>query len=376
MLLRCSANAGRRPRLDAHRLSLGHRVHRLEDVAQVDDQCSLHRPRRGVGAGNEPGARRGLEVLAHPRDGLGVRLADRGTGTPDEIEPRLAEAGVPGAARRGARDRPRHAAGVGHRLLQTREQRLQAVRGDDPRGRGAAQVQASALARLAQDRPRLGDVRVELAGPLDPPLRLLRLAPLAHVAGDVAQQGAQAIVDDVDLPRRRAIAQRRPDQEVDEQADDDPGQCVEQPHPDHAGVGAVAREQDDERRRGGGGRLVAQHARGPDGQRHQQHDPEGRRVDPEHRSGGEGEQHAEERGGDLLYAAGEGAIDGGVHRQQRRPRREERLREPEDRSREDPGEHRGARGLDEQERVAPQHGVPEPIADGGHRPGMPWAVGR
>ena len=36
----------RRPRRDPHRLSLGDRVHRLEDVAQVDDQRALHRPRR------------------------------------------------------------------------------------------------------------------------------------------------------------------------------------------------------------------------------------------------------------------------------------------------------------------------------------------
>jgi hypothetical protein len=102
--------------------------------------------------------------------------------------------------------------------------------------------------------------------------------------------------------------------------------------------------------------------------------PERRRVDPEHRPGGEREQHAEERRGDLLRAARERAIDGGVHRQQRRPRREERLREPEDRARHHPCEHGGARGLDEQERVAPHHGVPEPIARGAHRPGMPAAL--
>jgi hypothetical protein len=105
------------------------------------------------------------------------------------------------------------------------------VRGVDPRGRRAAQVQAAALARLAEDRPRVGDVLIERAGPLDPALRLLRLAPGAHVAGDVAEQGAQSIVDDVDLARRRAIAQRRPDQQVDQQADDDPDQRVEQPRP-------------------------------------------------------------------------------------------------------------------------------------------------
>jgi hypothetical protein len=201
------------------------------------------------------------------------------------------------------------------------------------------------------------------------------LARLARGAGDVAQQRAQPVVDDVHPPRRRAVAQRRPDQEVDEQADDDPDQRVEQAHPDHAGVRAVAGEQDHERGRGGGGGLVAQGPRRPHAQRYHQHDGERRGVDPEHGAGGEGEQYAEEGGGDLLRAPGEGAIDGGVHGQQRGPRRQERLRQAQDRPRQHPCEHRGARGLDEQERVAPYHGVPKPIAQGAHRPGMPSPAG-
>ena len=198
-----------------------------------------------------------------------------------------------------------------------------------------------------------------------------RLAARPRGAGDVGQQGAQAIVDDVDLTGRGAVVQRRPDQEVDEQPDDDPAHGVEQPRPDHARVGAVTGEQDDERRRGGGGRLVAQHARAPDGQRHEQHDPERRGVDAEQRTGAERQQHAHDRGGHLLGAARERSIDGGVHGQQRGPRREERLREPEDRPRQHPREHRGSDGLDEQERVAPHHGVSQSLAHGVHRTGMP-----
>ena len=117
--------------------------------------------------------------------------------------------------------------GVGDGLLQARQQRHEPVRGVDARGRGAAEVQPPALARLAEDRPRVGDVLIELARPLDPPLGVLRIATLAHPAGDVREQGAEAVVDDVDLPRRGAVAQRRPDQEVHEQADGDPDHGVD-----------------------------------------------------------------------------------------------------------------------------------------------------
>ena len=242
------AVAGRASTRD--RLSLGNRVHRLEDVAQVDDEGALHRPRRGVGAAAEPLARGRLEVLTRPGDGLRVGLADRRARALHEVEPRRAKAWVPATARRSASDRPRHAAAVGHRLLEAREQWREAVRGIDPRGGRAAQVQAAALARLAQDGPGVRDVLVELARALRPPLRVLALAALPSGPGDVAEQRAEAIVDHVDLPRRGAIAQRRPDQEVDEQPDDDAAQRVDEARPDHARIGAVAGEQDDERRRG------------------------------------------------------------------------------------------------------------------------------
>jgi hypothetical protein len=60
-----------------------------------------------------------------------------------------------------------------------------------------------------------------------------------------------------------------------------------------------------------------------------------------------------------------------VDGQQRRPLREERLREPEDRARQHPRDHRRAHGLDQQEGVAPHHGIAQSLAHGGHRHGMP-----
>ena len=173
----------------------------------------------------------------------------------------------------------------------------------------------------------------------------------------------------------RAVAQRRPDQQVHEQADRDPDQRVRQPRAEHAQVAAVAGQQDDERGGRCGGRLVAQRARRARGHRQQQHHAQRRCVDPEHGSGGEGEQHAQNRGADLLQAARERAVHGGVHGQQRRPWRQKRLRQPEDRLRYDPREHRRAHGLDDLQGVAPHHGVSESVARGGHRPGMP-KVGR
>ena len=176
----------------------------------------------------------------------------------------VAEAGVPGAARRkrarssppccACRPPPARGAQAAARGRATASTRAAAVRRRFRRPLSRAWRRTAQASEMSWSSSRVRSTHRSASS---------RLARLAHGVGDVAQQSAQAIVDDVDPARRRAIAQRRPDEEVDEQADDDPDQRVEQPHPDHAGVRAVAGEQDDERRRGRGRGLVAQGPRVP-----------------------------------------------------------------------------------------------------------------
>jgi hypothetical protein len=94
-------------------------------------------------------------------------------------------------------------------------------------------------------------------------------------------------------------------------------------------------------------------------------------VDPQRAAGREGQQHAEHRRADLLQAARERPVDGGVHGQHRRPRRQERLREAEDGPRERPRRDRRPDRLDELEGVAPDHGVAKPFAHHRHRSCIP-----
>ena len=191
--------------------------------------------------------------------------------------------------------------------------------------------------------------------------------------GDLGQQRTEPVVDDVDPARRAAVAQRRPHREVDEHPDADPDRGVGQPRGERAAVVRVARQQDDQRGRGGRGRLVAQALPVPHDQRDEQHGPQRDAVDAEQRAGGEGEQDAEHGRADLLRAAPERAVDGGVDGQQRRPRGEERLREVEHVDGDQPGGDRRHHGLDDLQRGRPgdrvAHALPEPLPHTSVMPG-------
>ena len=68
-------------------------------------------------------------------------------------------------------------------------------------------------------------------------VRAIQTSGLARPArGHLAQQLADAVVDGVDLVGGAAVAQRRPHEQVDEQADGDADAGVEQPRQQHARV--------------------------------------------------------------------------------------------------------------------------------------------
>ena len=267
-----------------------------------------------------------------------------------------------GSEPRGAAHRARHAARLGRRLLEPREQRREVVGRAHAVGRAAARVQPPALARLADRRPRGVDLVLDVARALDPLLGVVLRAALAQPLGHVGEQRADPVVDPVDAPRRGAVVQRRPDEQVDREPDGDPDHRVEQPGEQHRGVARVARQQHHERRGRRGRGLRAQAAGGARQHAHEQHDAQRRGVDAERRAGGERQQHAQHRGADLLGAARQRPVHGRVHGQQRRPRRQERLRDAEHVAGDHPRDHGRRDRLDDLRRVGPQHRVPEPLA--------------
>ena len=190
--------------------------------------------------------------------------------------------------------------------------------------------------------------------------------------GHVAQQRADAVVDSADLVRGGAVAQRRPHEQVHEQADRDADARVEQPRDEHAAVVAVAGGQHDERGGGRRRRLGAQPAHAPEaGPRAGRAERE--RVEAEGAAGGEGEQHAEHARADLLDAALERAEDRRVDGQQRGPRREERLRDVEHVHGQHPCDDGGQDRLEDLERVGPQDRVVQACAEGvGHGAPPPY----
>ena len=108
--------------------------------------------------------------------------------------------------------------------------------GREPRGAGG-----SARSRAPGARPsRPVDVMVELAGAGDPP-SMSRAYSRPHHDGHVAQERADAVVDDADLVRRGAVAQWRPHEQVHEQADRDARCPYRAARDEHAAVVAVAR---------------------------------------------------------------------------------------------------------------------------------------
>ena len=86
-------------------------------------------------------------------------------------------------------------------------------------------------------------------------------------------------------------------------------------------------------------------------------------VSPKRLPHDRGEQHRDDGRGDLLHALGERAVDGGVHHEQGRPRREERLRQVQHARRDDPRGDGGEHRLGELEDVVPPDRVTEPVVD-------------
>ena len=183
-----------------------------------------------------------------------------------------------------------------------------------------------------------------------------------EVAGHLLEQRAEPVVEVVDAPRRAAVAQRRPDHEVDGEAHADADERVREPCEQHRAVLAVAREQHDQRRGRGRGRLgphraAARRWRAPRAARA----PATASPRPSTAPAREREQHAGHRGGRLLQAARHGAVHRGVDGEQRGPRRQERLREREHLDGEHPGDDRGRRRLDDLEHVGPEQRVAQAV---------------
>ena len=238
-------------------------------------------------------------------------------------------------------------------LLDPVQELLEALRGFHSPAGDAARVQAAALACLPHDAPGAVDVGVELARARDPDLR----APPR--LGHLGQQLADAVVERVDLMGGAAVAQRRPHEQVDEQADGDADAGVEQPRQEHARVVARAGGQHHERggRRGRG--LGPQPAHRAGDQADEDREPERQRVEAEDAPERERDEHAEYGGADLLDAAAQRAVDGRMDGEQRGPRGEERLLDVEHVDREHPRDDRREDRLDDLQRVRPPHRIPE-----------------
>ena len=129
---------------------------------------------------------------------------------------------------------------------------------------------------------------------------------------------------------------------------------------EHARVVARAGGQHHERggRRGRG--LGPQPAHRAGDQADQDREPERQRVEAEDAAERERHQHAEHGRADLLDAAAQRAVDGGVDGEQRGPRGEERLLDVEHVDREHPRDDRREDRLDDLQRVRPPDRIPEP----------------
>ena len=165
----------------------------------------------------------------------------------------------------------------------------------------------------------------------------------------------------VDLVRGAAVAQRRPHEQIDEQADRDPDAGVEQSRHEHLAVVARAGGEHDERGRRRRDRLRAQpvHRAGQQGE--QDRHAERQRVEAEHGADERGDEDADHRRAHLLDPPAQRAVDRGVDGHQRGPRRQERLREVEHLVGEHPRDDRRRDRLDELRRVRPRDGIPHPL---------------
>ena len=230
----------RRGHLDG--LGVGDRAERLEDVAQVDEQRAADGPEALGQSVDGEVAGEGVEVAA--------RRLERARSAPLIASPARSSRSSHGVRKLGSQSSGRASrAGSCSPCCASRRPRARRGRGSrrSPSARRmrsparAARVAAPALARLAHDAPGLLDVVVELAGALDPAVDVL-VVRRAQRRGHVAQQRADAVVDDADLVRGGAVAQRRPHEQVHEQADRDADARVEQARDEHAAVVAVAGE--------------------------------------------------------------------------------------------------------------------------------------
>ena len=229
--------------------------------------------------------------------------------------------------------------------------------------RAPARVEPGALAGLPHQRPRLVEVGVDVADPLGPLVdglaRQFADQPLAHVH----EQPAEPVVERVHRRDRRTPSQRRPDDEVDHQADQHADRRVEQPGDQHVVVvGEAGREHDQGRGRDRGA-LALEPGQGADREPGQQRHAQGQRVQAERVADHPGDQHAQDGRPDLAGALGERAVHRGVHDQERGPRCQERLLEVEDVGREDPRDDPGRHGLHDLDDLGPQDRVPEPGPD-------------
>ncbi len=122
-------------------------------------------------------------------------------------------------------------------------------------------------------------------------------------------------------------------------------------------AGAVAGREHDQCRGRDGHALGAEQRQRPDHEAQHQGGREGGHVDAEDAADREGEQHPDHRGTHGLQAAGERAVDGGVHREKCRPRRQERLVVPGHLHRHHPGDDGRDHGLRDLQRVGLVHRV-------------------
>ena len=338
---------------------------RSHHVAEVDEHAAVLVP---GGAGERVGG----ELLGDPGDlradvqqPVAVIVLDGLRGRHEQVPPGVAELGAPhGRVLRAGRQRPGHAERVGDDLLQQLQRPAKVLQ---PCGLGAARVHPAALPGLAEQPPRLVDVYVDLAQPGDPGPGVFWLQVRTQAGAHLGQHRGQLPGKLVDARPGRTVAQRRPDQEVHQQADHHAHGGVQQAAGQEVGLeGGVGRQHDDA---GGGdrGRLVPQPAVPAQQERDHEHRAHAQRAAVEQPAAAPGEHDAHEGRRDLLATSRDGAVDGRVHHEHGCPRGEEGLLQPEHLDRDHPRDHPGQGGLGVLQEVDHEHRV-RPATDSPQAP--------
>ena len=197
---------------------------------------------------------------------------------------------------------------------------------------------------------------------LEPAVEILVGGTCGEAVRHRDEQLADAVVQRVDRRDRRTSTQGRPHRDVDHQADRDPDAGVGQPLDQGDVLPGGACGEDDQRGRRHRRRLAAEPWRSTHHHPDQQHDGHRDDVHAERAPDRPGEHDPDDGGPDLPSPLRERPVDRRVHDQERRPGREERLREVEYLADDDPGQDPRQHRLGQLGAVTPEDRIAPPVS--------------